>query len=204
VSGQLARIVFVVVAAAVSGGTFLGCATSNIVYDYASEPDPRRGEFVLGPSDILRVTVWRNADLSVDAVVRPDGTITLPLIGDMRAAGRTTSELRTEISQRLSAFIKEAASVTVAIAVVNSYRFTVSGNVERGGAFTASHYVTVTEALALAGGPNRFGSPEETVIMRLAKDGRPKRVPIDYNAILKGTRPEMNLVLLPGDVVYVP
>jgi polysaccharide export outer membrane protein len=181
-----------------------GCGTTMINYDYASEPDPRKHEFVLGPSDVLHVSVWHNIDLSVDATVRPDGTITLPLIGDMRAAGRTTTDLRNEISTKLSAFIKEAATVTVAVASVSSYRFTVSGNVEHGGAFTATHYVTVAEAMALAGGPNRFGDIEQTVIMRSDKDGRPKRIPVDYTAILKGTRPDMNLVLLPGDVVYVP
>lgn len=190
----------------VAGAPFFaaGCGTTNINYDYASEPDPRRHEFTLGPSDVLHVAVWHNTDLSVDATIRPDGTITLPLVGDLRAAGRTTTELRNEISQRLAAFIKEAATVTVAVVTVNSYRFTVSGQVERGGAFTATHYVTVAEALALAGGPNRFATPEETVIMRVGKDGRAKRIPVDYTAILNGTRPDMNLVLLPGDVVYVP
>jgi polysaccharide export outer membrane protein len=191
-------------AAVAAAELLVGCATTATNYDYASEPDPRKHEFVLGPSDVLHVVVWHNGDLSVDATVRPDGTITLPLVGDLRAAGRTTTELRAEIAQRLGAFIKEAATVTVAVASVSSYRFTVSGNVERGGAFTAAHYVTVAEALALAGGPNRFGSADETVIMRTDKDGRPRRIPIDYPAILKGTRPDMNLVLMPGDVVYVP
>jgi polysaccharide export outer membrane protein len=159
-------------AAVAAAELLVGCATTATNYDYASEPDPRKHEFVLGPSDVLHVVVWHNGDLSVDATVRPDGTITLPLVGDLRAAGRTTTELRAEIAQRLGAFIKEAATVTV--------------------------------ALALAGGPNRFGSADETVIMRTDKDGRPRRIPIDYPAILKGTRPDMNLVLMPGDVVYVP
>src|SRR5216684_1904340 len=78
---------------AVAGGALLGCATTNYNYDYASEPDLRRREFLLGPSDVLRVVVWHNADLSVDATVRPDGTITLPLVGDVRAAGRTAGDV---------------------------------------------------------------------------------------------------------------
>ena len=196
------RVLGWVVALAVSAS--VGCATTTFNYDYASEPDPRKHEFVLGPSDVLHVVVWHNVDLSVDATVRPDGTITLPLIGDLRASGRTASELRTEIAQKLSTYIKEAATVTVAVAAVNSYRFTVSGNVEKGGSFSPNHYVTVVEAVALAGGPNRFASPDELVILRTGRDGKPRRIPIDYAAIMKGERPDMNLIVLPADVVYIP
>jgi polysaccharide export outer membrane protein len=182
-----------------------GCAYKLPPYDYAREPDPRKDEYRVGPSDLLHVTVWHNADLSGDAIVRPDGTISLPLIGDLRAAGRTTVELRAEIAQRLKAYIKdEAATVTVAVAAINSYRFVVSGNVERPGAFTANHYVTVSEAIALTGGPNRFSSPVETVIIRADASGRPRRIPIDYPSILDGKRPDHDLPLLPGDLVYVP
>jgi polysaccharide biosynthesis/export protein len=188
--------------AALAAGTTTACATvAN--YDYASEPDPRKHEFVIGPSDVLHVVVWKNPELSVDATVRPDGTITLPLIGDLRAAGRTASDLRTEITQRLSQYIKEYP-VTVAVAAVNSYRFTVSGSVEHGGAFSPNHYVSFAEAVALAGGPNRYASADEAVILRVGKDGRQRRIPIEYSAILNGTRPDMNLIILSGDIVYIP
>jgi polysaccharide export outer membrane protein len=151
-----------------------GCAYKLPPYDYAREPDPRKDEFKVGPSDVLRVTVWRNPDLSGDAIVRPDGTISLPLIGDLRAAGRTPTEIRTDIANRLKAYIKdESATVTVAISVLNSYRFVVSGNVEHPGAFAANHFVTVSEAIAMTGGPNRFSSPVETVIIRADASGRP-------------------------------
>lgn len=181
------------------------CAYKLPPYDYAREPDPRKDEFRLGPSDVIRVTVWHNPDLSGDATVRPDGTISLPLIGDMRAAGRTTAEVRNEISQKLRAYIKDdAATVTVAVTTLNSYRFVVSGNVEHGGAFTANHYVTVSEAIAMSGGPNRFASPIETVIIRIDANGKARRIPIDYPGILDGHHPEHDLPLLPGDMVYVP
>jgi polysaccharide export outer membrane protein len=183
-----------------------GCAHKQATnYNYKGEPDPRKHPFVLGPSDVLRVSVWKNPDLSGDATIRPDGTITLPLVGELRAADRTAVQVRDEIAQRLATYLKsDAATVTVAVIAVNSYRFTVSGNVEKGGALTSAHYVTVTEAIAMAGGANRFASPDETVIMRPNPDGTVKRIPIDYPAILTGARPDQNLVLLPGDVVYVP
>jgi polysaccharide export outer membrane protein len=190
---------------AIALGLASGCATVQPPYDYASEPDPRRQEYVLGPSDALHITVWHNNDLSVDAVVRPDGTISLPLIGDLHAAGQTPGKLRAEITNRLATFVKEeAAIVTVAVAGINSYRFVVNGNVEHPGVFASNHYVTVVEAIAMAGGPNRFGSPEAAVIIRSSPTGPARRIPINFPAILAGLHPEQDLPLLPGDTIYVP
>jgi polysaccharide export outer membrane protein len=182
-----------------------GCATTHGPYDYASEPDPRKGEFRLGPSDGLKITVWRNPELSTDAIVRPDGTVSMPLAGDLPAAGRTTAELKEEIVKRLRAYIKdESLSVTVAVTAINSYRFVVSGNVERPGAYSSNHYVTVAEALALAGGPNKFSDPGGTVIIRNDPAKGTRRIPIDYPGVLAGTRSNENLTLLAGDTIYVP
>ncbi len=184
----------------------LTCATVRSSFNYAAEPDPRKQEYELGPADIVRVTVWHNAELSGDAIVRPDGTITLPLIGDLRAAGRTPPQLRAEIAERLKTFVKdEAAIVTVAVSTVNSYRFTVAGHVERQGAYTSTHYVTVSEAIVLAGGPNRYANPEQIVIIRADKKaGKPRRIPIDYPRILTGQFPEQDIPVTTGDIVYVP
>jgi polysaccharide export outer membrane protein len=200
-SVRLNNLCLATLAAALIGG----CAYKLPPYNYASEPDPRKDEFRLGPSDVIHVTVWHNVDLSGDATVRPDGTISLPLIGDLRAAGRTTTELRTEITQRLKTFIKdESATVTVAVTGINSYRFVVSGNVEHPGVFAASHFVTVSEAIAMTGGPSRFASPVETVIIRSDASGKTRRIPIDYPSILDGKHPEHDLPLMPGDLIYVP
>jgi polysaccharide export outer membrane protein len=182
-----------------------GCPHQRPKFNYAAEPDPRKQEYVLGPSDVLKITVWHNPDISGDTIVRPDGTITMPLVGDLRAAGRTPGQLRAEITQRLSTFIKdEAATVTVAVSAINSYRFLVGGNVEHPGPFNATHYVTVSEAITLAGGPNKFSTPEETVIIRWSPDKGTRRIPVDLPSILNGTHPEADLPLLAGDQVYVP
>jgi polysaccharide export outer membrane protein len=181
------------------------CAHQQPHYDYAKEPDPRHQEYVLGPSDVIRINVWRDSDLSGEAVVRPDGAISLPLIGDIRAAGRTPEQVRVEVTQRLATFIKDqSAVVTVAVSAINSYRFTVSGMVEHAGAFSSNHYVTVSEAIVLAGGPNKYATPEEAVIIRQDPGRAPKRIPIDYPSILAGLHPEQDLVLLAGDNVYLP
>jgi polysaccharide export outer membrane protein len=179
-----------------------GCGTT--AYDYSKEPDPRKHEFVIGPSDGLKITVWKNPELSGDAKVRPDGTITLPLIGDVQAAGRTPGELKAAITQKLAAFVKEeTATVTIAVTEVNSYRFTVSGNVERGGIFTSKYFVTVAEALAMAGGLNKFAAAHKLVLMR-SESGRARRIPLDFERISSGEHPEENLALLSGDTLFVP
>jgi polysaccharide export outer membrane protein len=188
-----------------SAPALAGCVHPYRPYNYGSEPDPRKQEFVLGPSDVLRITVWKNPDLSGEAVVRPDGTITMPLVGDVHAAGRTSAEVRDEITKRLATFVKDdSAVVTVAVTTINSYRFTVSGNVERPGTYNSTHYVTVSEALALAGGPNRFADPDMTVVIRGDTEKSARRIPVNVNDMLAGKHPEQNVALLPGDVVYVP
>jgi polysaccharide export outer membrane protein len=174
-------------------------------YDYTKEPDPRRGEYVIGVPDHLSIQVWKNPDLSKEVIVRPDGTVTMPLIGDLKADGKTPSQLRDEISRQLSKFVRdEGAVVTVAVAAVNSYAFTVSGNVEHAGVFTSQKYVTVMEAMQLAGGPNRFASPRGTTLIRRDAAGKQRSIPIDYPAVLDGRAPQANLVLLSGDQLHVP
>ena len=186
-------------AAAVTLAT-AGCRTVPN-YDYKSEPDPRSSEFKIGPLDHLAVVVWKNRDLSAEAVVRPDGVITLPLIGDVRAAGRTATEIQKEITQRYTDFVRnEEVVVSVSIAQVNSYYFTVSGNVEHSGIYTAKSYVSTVEAVAMAGGPNRFAG-DSIYIVR----GQPaRRIPIDLSSATSGEHPEQNVMVVRGDVIVVP
>lgn len=182
-----------------------GCVP-DIVYDYTREPDPRTSPYVLGPSDTVRINVWKSAEFSTEAIVRPDGTITMSLIGDIKAAGRTTKELKDEISQRLSAYLKsEETPVTVAVTGVNSYRFTVSGAVEHAGIFAPKYYVAVSDAIAMAGGLNKFANGDKAVILRTdAATRKQRRIPVVWSQIQSGARPEMDLVLLSGDTLMVP
>ncbi len=175
---------------------------NSAVYADAARHDPRGKPYVIGVADVVRIGVWRDDSLSTDAIVRPDGTITMPLLGELRAAGRTAAQLQQDVSQRLTAYIKDAA-VTVSIAEINSYRFTVAGNVQNPGLFTARYYLTVSEALALAGGPNRYADTDEVVIVRNV-GGTVQRIPINYDDILSGKHPEQDIVILAGDSVRVP
>jgi polysaccharide export outer membrane protein len=174
-------------------------------YDYKREPDPRNSEFIIGASDGLKITVWKNPEISGEATVRPDGTITLPLIGDIKAVGLTPTKLRDDITQKLSAFVKdETATVTVAVTSIASYRFTVSGNFEHPGIFNSKYYVQVAEAIAMAGGINKFANPHKLVIIRPDPAAKVRRIPIDYERVSSGEHPEENLVLLAGDTLYAP
>ena len=183
-----------------------GCGgTVRYDYDYSKEPDPRRTEYVIGVADHLSIRVWKNPDLSTEATVRPDGTITMQLIGDLTADGKTPSQLKDEITKQLGRFVRdEGAVVTISITGVNSYSFTVAGNVERAGVYTSQKYVTVLEAMQLAGGPNRFASPSETKLLRRDRKGAVRIIPINYPAVLDGRQPEANLALIAGDQLYVP
>jgi polysaccharide biosynthesis/export protein len=182
------------------------CGARAPDYDYSKEPNPRKSEFVIGPSDELQITVWRKPELSTAATVRPDGTITMPLIGDVVANGKTPSQLKQEIQRRLAEFIKLDPSTTIAIAIsnVNSYRFTVSGEVGQPGIHSSKVYVTVAEAIALAGGFTRFASRDDIVLMRRNQAGVIRRIPIVYSLIANGEYPEMNLVVMSGDSIFVP
>jgi len=172
------------------------------LYADAARQDPRGKPYVIGVADVVRVGVWKDESLSADAIVRPDGTITMPLVGELRAAGRTAAELQQDATQRLATLVKDA-SVTVSVVEINSYRFTVAGNVEHPGLFSARYYLTVSEALALAGGPNRYADTDEIVIVR-QQNGSLVRIPINYDDILSGRSPEQDIVILAGDSVRVP
>lgn len=177
-------------------------ANAAALYADAAQHDPRGKPYVIGVADVVRISVWKDESLSTDAIVRPDGTITMPLVGELPAAGRTAAQLQQDVSQRITAVVKDA-SVTVSVTEVNSYRFTVAGNVEHPGLFTARYYLTVSEALALAGGPNRYASTDQVVVVRPI-NGSLARIPINYDDILSGKRPDQDIVILAGDSVRVP
>ena len=185
-------------AALLSCGGCGGQAVDAAVYADAARTDPRTHPYVIGVSDLLRVTVWKDASLSADVVVLPDGTVTLPLVGEIAAAGSTAATLQQKLAERLAAYSKDPV-VTVAVVEVNSYRFTVAGNVEHAGMFTSRYFVTVSQAIALAGGPNRYAATHDITVVRGSR-----RIPIDYDAILSGKHLEQDIAVLAGDSIRVP
>jgi polysaccharide export outer membrane protein len=182
------------------------CPSSLPKYDYAREPDPRNKELVLGVGDLIAINVWENNNLNTEATIRPDGTITMPLVGDLKAAGETPSSLKGRIKSRLGDFVKlQGTEITVAVKSWRSYRFTIQGEVTRAGVFTSDQFLTVSDALALAGGLSRFAKRSElTLLRRDPKTSQLRRIPLDFEALASGQRPDMNIYVLPGDTIWVP
>lgn len=186
----------------------VACGHSLPNYPYASEPDPRNKEVTLGVGDVVAINVWgeSNEALNTEATIRPDGTITMPLVGDLHAVGQTPTSLKDIIKNKLAEFVKmQGTEVTVALKAWRSYRFTVQGEVQKTGVFTTEQYVTVADALALAGGPTRFAKRDSIILLRadpVSKETR--RIPLDYDTLASGKRLDMNIYVLPGDTIYVP
>jgi len=184
----------------------VGCGSSLPNYDYSKEPDPRNRELVLGVGDVVGINVWDQKDLNTESTIRPDGTITMPLVGDIKAVGETPTALKEKIKTALANFLKMGAGneVTVAVRSWRSYRFTINGEVTHPGVFTGDQYVTVAEALAMAGGVSRFAKRDEIRLLRHDTKGTTREIPLDYDALASGKRSDMNIFVMPGDSIYVP
>jgi polysaccharide export outer membrane protein len=159
-------------------------------------------EFVIGPEDLLQVSVWKNESLSRQLPVRPDGKISLPLLHDVQAAGLTPMQLRDKISTALAEFMPNP-EVSVTVLEVRSYRVSVLGEVQKPGVLQLKAPTTVLEAIALAGGFRDFASPSKIVIFRKDNGGQTQRLRFNYNRAV-GAAGEDNVTLRSGDVVVVP
>jgi polysaccharide export outer membrane protein len=185
----------------------VACGPKSYDYPYDKEPDPRNKELILGVGDVVGIHVWGNEGVNTDATIRPDGTITMPLVGDIKAAGRTPSELREAIKAQLQNFLKLTAGNEVTVAVRNwkSYRFTLDGEVSKAGVYNPDHYVTVDDAIAMAGGLTRFAKRSDIILFRFnPKTGEIRQIPLDYDLLASGKRIDMNIYVLPNDRIYVP
>jgi len=165
-------------------------------------------DYVIGPEDVLEISVWKNADLSKTLTVRPDGKISLPLIGDIQAAGLTPEELRDNIVNRLNEY-QETAIASVIVLSVNSYRIFILGEVKTPGTYLLKAKTTILQAISLAGGFTQFASKNKIVLVRRNnnEDGGPeeKRISISFSDLVYGDeKTDKNLVLKPGDTIFVP
>lgn len=158
-------------------------------------------EYRMGPEDLLRVSVWENRDLTLDLVVRPDGKISMPLIQDVMAAGRTAVELGAEIQQKLTTFIKEP-QVSVIVLQINAPKFFVIGNVIRPGTYPLRGETSVLQALSLAGGFTQFASLKNIKLIRNIS-GKQEVRRINYNKLIDEGG-EGNYLLGSGDTIVVP
>jgi len=161
------------------------------------------GEYLLGPEDVLEVSVWKEPELSKEEVmIRPDGKISLPLIGDIQAAELTVEALKENITKALTEFIDEP-SVLVTVKEVNSLKIFVQGEVARPGAYDLKSNHTVIQAISLAGGFTEWAKKDKMVIFRKEGD-RVISIPVNYDKIISGKAPGENIILKRGDTITVP
>lgn len=159
--------------------------------------------YVIGASDVLSISVWRNPELSLVAVpVRPDGKISAPLVDDVQAAGLTTSELKKVLTERLAEYIT-APDVTVVVVEVNSKRIYVVGEVVRPTTISLTQDLRVLDAIAISGGFNAFADKDDIRILRSAENGI-MEYRFNVGAYLSGKAPGSNLFLRAGDTIVVP
>ena len=163
---------------------------------------PLASEYIIGPDDLLQVSVWKNETMSRTLPVRPDGKISLPLLDDIQAAGLTPLQLRDKIAAALAEFMPNP-EVAVSLIEVRSYRVSVLGEVQKPGVLQLKAPTTVLEALALAGGFRDFASPSKIVIFRKDGTGQTQKLRFNYNRAV-GSAGEENVTLKSGDVVVVP
>jgi polysaccharide export outer membrane protein len=162
------------------------------------------GDYKIGPEDVLEVIVWRNTDLTKEVTVRPDGKVSLPLIGDVMALGLTPAQLTKEVVARLREY-KENPNVSVVVKQVNSYGVYVLGEVVHPGKYQLKTYTTVLQAVSMAGGFTPYASKSRMFLLRKVPEKETEiRIPIDYNEIVSGEDSTHNTVLIPGDTLVVP
>ncbi|HEY0511871.1 MAG TPA: polysaccharide biosynthesis/export family protein [Thermoanaerobaculia bacterium] len=159
--------------------------------------------YAIGIGDVLEVSVWKNPELSATVPVRPDGRISVPLLGDVQAAGMTPLALKQTLTDGYKEYVT-APGVSVVVKEIHSRKIFVTGEVAHPGTFDLQPRTKVMQALALAGGLTPYAKGR-VVVLRDNRDGRDdKRFEIDINDIVKGKKPQNNLILVPGDTLIVP
>ncbi|MEM7413195.1 MAG: polysaccharide biosynthesis/export family protein [Myxococcota bacterium] len=169
-------------------------------------PDPTptdRAPYTIGVTDVLRISVWKNPEITVDVPVRADGMVSLALIDDVQAEGLTPQELKEVITRELSEFITNP-DVTIIVLQMNSRFVSVLGEVRQETRVPLTRDLRVLEVIALAGGFDTFADKSDVRIVRRGDDGSEAEYRFNYSAYIRGRAPGTNIVLLPGDTIIVP
>ena len=157
--------------------------------------------YVIGPSDVLTITVWKEPTLSGNILVRPDGMITVSLIGDVQASGLTPLQLADQIAAKLKKYVQDP-NVSVVVGEIHSKVIYLLGEVGKKGPVEMTSGMTLLDAIAAAGGLSDYANAKKIYILR-NEAGKHERIPVHYKEALKGNS-EFNLILQPGDTIVVP
>ena len=164
---------------------------------------PHDNSFVIGNDDRLAINVWKEPDLTRTIPVRSDGKISLPLAGEVQAAGRTPLQLEQDIATKLRNYITEP-EVTVIVEQINSQKFNILGQVGKPGSYSLASASTVLDAIAAAGGFRDFAKQKAIYILRQNAGGVETRIPFNYKEVIKGKNSQQNIKLEPRDTIVVP
>ena len=177
--------------------------------DAASSPSasagakPHDDSFIIGADDSLAINVWKEPDLSRTVPVRSDGKISLPLVGEVMAAGRTPLQLEKDIAAKLLNYMTDP-EVTVIVQQINSEKFNILGQVMKPGAYSLTATTTLVDAIAVAGGFKDFAKKKRVYLLRQNPGGGESRIDFNYQDFIKGKNTSQNIVLKPHDTIIVP
>src|SRR6267154_601436 len=177
-------------------------AAYNLPIDLSAKSATDDPNYLIGPDDELIISVWKEPEISRTVPVRPDGKISLALLNDVQASGRTPMQLGSDITERLKNFISEP-QVTVIVARINSQRIFVVGEVPRTGSFTLLPNMTAVDAISSAGGFTPFAKRTKIYILR-KENGKLISIPFNYKEVVKNRRSEQDVALKAGDRIVVP
>jgi polysaccharide biosynthesis/export protein len=172
-------------------------------------PAPRVGKvplpegYVVGIGDVLDINVWKENELTKTVGVRPDGMITLPLVGEIKAVGLTPDQLQAQITDALQKVLSDPV-VTVAVVAVNSLSYNVMGNIGKPGYYPLTHPVTILDAIALAGGFRDFAKQKKIYVLRTDAGGKQQKIFFNYKQVIKGQNMAQNILLKPNDTLVIP
>ena len=163
---------------------------------------PPSTQYIIGPEDKLKIDVWKEPELSVTVPVRSDGKISLPLIHDVHVVGMTPQELKDDLTRRFSKYL-EKPTVSVIVEEINSLKIFVTGEVREPGVFELDREINVLQAISMAGGFTEWANKRKIKVFRKYR-GVETMITLNYNKIISGKHPELNITLQPGDTIVVP
>ena len=172
-------------------------SSPNTKKEMVSDPS-----YIIGPMDVLEIQVWKEPDFSRQVLVRPDGKITLPLVGDILASGMNTMGLKSLLSERLENFVSNP-EVTVIVLESRSKNFYIIGKINRPGTYPLNPDMTVLQAISVAGGLAEWADKDSIRIIRKS-GGKDEILPFDYDKVITGERLEQNILLKPNDTIIIP
>jgi len=159
--------------------------------------------YIIGAEDVLSIYVWKEPDMSKTIPVRPDGMISLPLVGEIKAAGHTPVQLQDVLATAMKKYVSDP-QVTVVVEKISSLSFNIVGEIARPGYYPLTRRMTVLDAIAMAGGFKDFAKTKKVYVLRISANGTQQRLPFNYKDVIAGKNEQQNIELLPRDTIVVP